>query len=128
MKFLVDEDLSPTLAARLADEGHPASHVAYIGLKSTTDWALWDLALARDEVVITANARDFLRLARKAEVHPGLIVLREGELTRDEQWNRVRTVLRHLAAAGIEDLVNHVVEIGSSGAVLVREIPSSGQS
>ena len=84
MKFPVDEDLSPSIAAKLPSLGHAASHVAHVGLASTTDRALWKLALDRDEVVITANARDFLKLATGVELHPGLIVLREGALDRDE--------------------------------------------
>jgi len=80
MKFLVDEDLSLSIAAKLPSLGHAASHVAHIGLASTKDRAFWNLALDRDEVVITANARDFLKLATGVDFHPGLIVLREGAL------------------------------------------------
>jgi len=36
--------------------------------------------------VLTINARDFIELLDVA-VHPGLIVLRESGLSRDEQWD-----------------------------------------
>ena len=123
MKFLVDEDLSPTIAARLPLLGHAASHVAHVGLTSTTDRALWKLAMDRDEVVITANARDFLKLATGVELHPGLIVLREGALDRDEQWDRVQAALKHLNHKGITDLTNLVVEVHAPDKIVVQQTP-----
>ena len=125
MKFLVDEDLSPSIAAKLPSLGHAASHVAHVGLSSTTDQALWKLALDRDEVVITANARDFLKLATRVELHPGLIVLREGALDRDEQWARVQAALAYLDHQRITDLTNVVVEVHSLGKIVVRQIPAT---
>lgn len=128
MKFLVDEDLSPTIAAKLPSLGHSASHVAHVGLASTTDRALWKLALDRDEVVITANARDFLKLATGVEVHPGLIVLREGALDRDEQWDRVQVALAHVYNEGITDLTNLVVEVHALGKIVVQQIPKEDKT
>jgi predicted nuclease of predicted toxin-antitoxin system len=125
MKFLVDEDLSPAIAARLPLLGHAASHVAHVGLASTKDRALWQLALERDEIVITANARDFLKLATVVDIHPGLIVLREGALDRNQQWDRVQMVLTYLDRQGITDLVNLVVEVLAPGRVVVRQIPGA---
>ena len=41
------------------------------------DAKIWNYAFENDFVVVTGNARDFIRLLN-VEVHPGLIVLREG--------------------------------------------------
>jgi len=45
--------------------------------------------------VITTNAKDFLALL-DVEVHPGLVVLRESGLSRQEQSERIEPVLRFL--------------------------------
>ena len=69
--------------------------VAHVGLSGEPDEHIWNYALEHDFTVLTTNARDFIRLLN-VEVHPGLIVLRESGLTRDEQWDRVRPVIEHV--------------------------------
>ena len=45
------------------------------------------LVANRGFAVVTTNARDFIELL-DVDVHPGLIVLRESGLSREEQWDR----------------------------------------
>jgi hypothetical protein len=45
--------------------------------------------------VVTTNAKAFLALL-DVEIHPGLIVLRESGLSRQEQWDRIEPVLQYL--------------------------------
>jgi len=46
---------------------------------SRKDRAVWRYAFENDFIVVTINARDFVNLIED-EVHPGLIILREGDL------------------------------------------------
>ena len=47
------------------------------------------------------------------DVHPGVIVLRESGLSRDEQWDRIRPVIEHIKDSGDDDfLLNKLIEIG----------------
>jgi hypothetical protein len=74
-------------------------------------------------MTLSANARDFIRLLN-VEVHPGLIVLREGGLTRDEQWDRLRPVIEHVLESTDDNfLVNKLVEISGVDEWEIREIP-----
>jgi hypothetical protein len=58
------------------------------------------------------------------EVHPGLIVLRESGLTRDEQWGRIRPVIEHVLESSDDNfLVNKLVEISDVDEWEIREIP-----
>jgi predicted nuclease of predicted toxin-antitoxin system len=52
-------------------------------------------AFENDFVVVTTNVRDFMDLL-DVEPHPGLIVLREGNLARAEQWERLEAALDHV--------------------------------
>ena len=54
-----------------------------VGLAGRADHEIWQYALDRDFTVVTTNARDFIELL-DVDVHPGLIVLRESGLSRDE--------------------------------------------
>ena len=124
MKLLIDEDLSPLLAARCAEKGIYAAAVVHVGLSSRKDRDLWRYAFENDFIVVTINARDFVNLIQD-EVHPGLIILREGDLSRDEQWSRLKLaldyILRHDDPAG--SMVNRFVEVRSATDILIREIP-----
>jgi len=81
VKLLIDENLSPRLVGWCAQKGLYAVAVAHVGLTGRADAALWRYAIENDFVVVTANTRDFIELL-DVELHPGLIVLREGPVPR----------------------------------------------
>jgi len=123
MKLLVDENLSPMLVQLLAAKGIAAVHVAHIGLPGATDPELWKYAYAHDQIVLTINAADFLRLADSVDLHPGLIVLRTSEgLSREEQWGWVEPVIDWLIEKG-EALVNKAVVVTGKGRFRCLDLP-----
>ncbi len=63
MKFLIDEQLPPTLAEWLVEQGHEATHVRDLGLRSAGDRRIRDAARASGAVVITKD-EDFIRIRR----------------------------------------------------------------
>ena len=66
---------------------------------------------------------DFIDLL-DVDVHPGLIVLRESGLSRNEQWDRLRPVIEHVKDSGNEDfLLNKLIEITGLGRFEARDIP-----
>jgi predicted nuclease of predicted toxin-antitoxin system len=62
MRFLVDNQLPPSLARWLRDRGHDAEHVFASCLHLLDDRALWARALADDRIVVSKD-EDFLFLA-----------------------------------------------------------------
>lgn len=70
---------------------------------------------------MTANAEDFLTLARRSEMHPGLILIREGELSRDEQFDRILAALN--VASELESTVNVVIDVHSILEIEVLRVP-----
>src|SRR5258708_27666156 len=123
MRLLLDEHISPALVRRLADLSVYAQSVPHVGLASRSDHQVWKYALDQDFAVVTTNARDFIDLL-DVDVHPGLIVLRESGLTREEQWERLEPVVKHAIASGDPDfLVNKLIEIRGVGRFEIYEIP-----
>ena len=121
--ILLDEHVSPSLVGKLGDKGVLAVAGAHVGLSGEPDAKIWNYAFENDFVVVTCNARDFIRLL-DVEVHPGLIVLRESGLTRDEQWDRIRPLIEHVLESGDDNfLVNKLVEISDVDDWEIREIP-----
>lgn len=121
VRFLLDEHLSQTLVSRMASLGCYGVAVPHVGLGGASDPTVWRYAYENDLTVITTNARDFLALL-DVEVHPGLIVLREGGLSRREQWDRIEPVLRYLLERNDP---NKVIEIKAPDRFSTREVPPS---
>lgn len=124
MQFLLDENISPALATYLHEAGVYACSVPQVGLAGRPDREVWRYTLDYDFAVVTANARDFLALPG-GEVHPGLIVLRENGLSREEQWRRLQPVVDFLNSEASDFLLNKIIEIRGVGEFEVREIPHS---
>lgn len=82
MKLLIDENLSPQLAAWANDQGVKASAAIYVGLQGRPDIQIWHHTYAHSQIVVTVNVGDFLCLASTAELHPGVIALRGAGLAR----------------------------------------------
>jgi predicted nuclease of predicted toxin-antitoxin system len=125
VRLLLDEHLSPVLVDRCLDRGIYATSVARMGLGGTRDRLIWRYAFDHDFVVVTTNARDFLVLA-ELDLHPGLIVIRESGLTRDEQWERLAFALDYLGtkpeSPGMYGM-SHVIEVVGHDDILDREVP-----
>ena len=58
MNFLVDAQLPPALARWIADRGHPAVHVAKLGMEAVDDGIIWDYA-RKNQAVIISKDEDF---------------------------------------------------------------------
>jgi predicted nuclease of predicted toxin-antitoxin system len=123
MRLLLDENISPALVRLLADVDVYSQSVPHVGLAGRTDHVVWRYALDHDFAVVTTNARDFIELL-DAPVHPGLIVLRESGLSRQEQWQRLIPVIEQVKKSGDEDfLLNKLIEITGVRQFTIREIP-----
>jgi predicted nuclease of predicted toxin-antitoxin system len=122
MRLLLDEQISPTLVKPLAELGVFAQSIPHVGLAGASDPVVWAYASEHDMAVVTANARDFLNLAR-LDIHPGLIVLRESELNRHEQLLRLKPVLEMISQSSDPDfMINKVVEVTQQDEFRVLEI------
>lgn len=123
LRLLLDEHLSPSLVYKLAEFGVYAQAVAHAGLAGQSDQTIWSYALQNDMSVVTTNAADFLELI-DVELHPGLILLRESGLTREEQWERIMPVVAFALTRGDDDyMVNRVLEILSPGGFRILDVP-----
>jgi predicted nuclease of predicted toxin-antitoxin system len=106
----------------LADIDVYSQSVPHVGLAGRPDHVVWQYAPDHDFAVVTTNARDFIELL-DAPVHPGLIVLRESGLSRQEQWEWLRFVIEQVKKSGDEDfLLNKLIEVSGVGRFNVREI------
>jgi predicted nuclease of predicted toxin-antitoxin system len=120
MKFIIDEDLSPRVARYLCQEFcFDAIAVRDRGLLGATDCEVLDYAFDEERILVTANIRDFEKLAANAEIHAGIVLMQDGDLLAAEQIELMAMVVRVLQSE-IDlgnDLINRVLYISISGDV-----------
>ena len=96
MKFVVDEQLSPVLARWLEARGHQAAHVMALGLLSTPDRRIAEIAVARGAIMVTKD-KDY---ADWRVTLPGLRVL----------WVRIGDVPNRVLLADLEKEVQALLK------------------
>jgi len=57
IRLLLDENISPTLAGKLGEQGVYAVAVPHVGLAGQPDHEIWNHALEHDFAIVTINAR-----------------------------------------------------------------------
>ena len=98
MRFLVDAQLPPALARRIAALGHQAQHVADCGLAGAPDDAIWTHAASVGAVIVTKD-EDFA-VRRVLQAGPAVVWLRIGNTRRhallarfDAEWPAILQAL-----------------------------------
>ncbi len=125
VKLLLDENVSPTVATTLRDDGLDAIHVRDRGLLAGTDAAVMDRAFTEDRIVVTSNVNDFVKMVRAVDVHGGLVLVEDGSLLREEQEKIVRRAVGLIAAeydAG-RDMLNRILRIDLAGMARFEVLP-----
>jgi predicted nuclease of predicted toxin-antitoxin system len=126
MKFIIDEDVSPRVARYLCQEFClDAIAVRDRGLLGATDSVVLEYAFQEDRILVTANIRDFEKLAARVEVHAGIVLMQDGDLLAAEQIEVMATVVRVLQSEILvgRDLVNRVLYVSISGTARIEDLP-----
>lgn len=120
MRFLIDNALSPLLAAGINAAGHEATHVRELGMQQAYDEAIMRLAASEDRVVVSADT-DFGTLAAFHQARlPSIILFRRGSPRRPEA--QARLLLANLASCEA-DLRRGAIVTFQAGRLRVRALP-----
>jgi len=128
IKLLIDEDLSPRIAHLLCEQCLIDSiSVRDRGLLSSNDQEILEYAFQEDRILVTANIRDFEELSRSYEVHPGIVLIRDGSLLRDEQITIVKNAIQAIEAELEDgrDMINRVLYICIDGTKKFENLSAS---
>lgn len=98
MRFLVDNALSPVLAAEINRAGHEAIHVRDVGLQQGDDETVLSLAASEERVVVSADTDFGTLLAFSGSHLPSVVLFRKGS----PRWPERQAQLLLANLAGIE--------------------------
>ena len=94
MNFLIDNALSPRVAAELRAAGHEAIHVLDYEMHAATDEAVFERAAVESRVVVSADIDFGTLLALREAISPSVILFRAASLRRAH--DQVALILRAL--------------------------------
>lgn len=123
MRFLIDANLSPTLAEVLNEAGHEAVHVADALSLDAPDHEILDHAAAEARVVVSSDTDFGDLLASREAASPSVILFRRQ--TRRRAREQAVVLLAHLPVVA-EDLEQGSVVIIEEARLRVRRLPIDG--
>ena len=92
MRFLIDAQLPPKLAAALRKAGHEAEHVFELGLLAAPDIEIWRYAERVGAAILTKDS-DFVAIRLREIAGASVVWLRLGNITNDALE---RALIHHL--------------------------------
>jgi predicted nuclease of predicted toxin-antitoxin system len=95
MRFLIDAQLPPRLAARLVSLGHEAHHVAEFEMLRAKDRAIWAKAIELDATIMSKDA-DFVTLRALRAGGPAIVWIRLGNVSRAALLARIERALPNI--------------------------------
>lgn len=120
MKFLVDQNLSPTLVALLRAAGHDVVHTGDIDLATVDDRSIVTTAAQQDRVIVSADTDFGTLLAQSGARSPSVVLLRLRSPRRARQLAEL--LLANLDAVS-EDLDTGAVVVVEDERIRVRRLP-----
>lgn len=119
MKFLLDENISPSLAGLLKNIGYEARHVIEIGYNSTPDFKIAEFAAKTDEIVITHDTDFGTILALTGTDRPSVILIRWQSITTLRLFQFLENYLLEFE----EDLSKGCLIVVEDNKVRIRLLP-----
>ncbi|KAB2846852.1 MAG: hypothetical protein F9K44_14615 [Hyphomicrobiaceae bacterium] len=98
MRFLIDDQLPPSLAELLSRAGHEAKHLADLGLTGAADIEIWRHAMTARCVIITKD-QDFAMLRGLEPDGPAVVWMRWGNTRKTALLQSLRRTLPVIIAA-----------------------------
>jgi predicted nuclease of predicted toxin-antitoxin system len=112
LKLLIDEDSQAKLLIRLLrNAGHDLVTISEAFLEGINDDDVLNYARENERVVVTHNVKDFERLHKINDNHPGIIAIyRETNSTKNMSFKAIVKALANLESASIS-LANQFISL-----------------
>jgi predicted nuclease of predicted toxin-antitoxin system len=111
LAFLVDENLSPSLAQIARARGFHAMHATWAGLGGLKDHQVASHASKNNMILVTNDLVDFRKIMKRRKLHPGVIFLAVADrnvMDRDAQQFMFEAALDSVAK---DEPINEAVHV-----------------
>lgn len=98
IRFLIDAQLPPDLARRLAARGYPSEHVNRIELGVASDTDIWRRATRTASTLVTED-EDFIAFTARGTAGPQIVWIRLGNITNNALWRAIDPRLDEIVQA-----------------------------
>lgn len=120
--LLLDENTSPRIVRALWERQVDAIHVRDRGLLGASDYEIWKFAKQEVRTIVTINGKDFRKLAKDSQEHPGIVVIPSGG-SPDAQLEFIMSAVTWVTSTNSPDgFSNRYLEIGDRGEIIFAEV------
>ncbi len=119
MKFLLDENIPPSLAGLLDSIGYDTRHVNEIGYNNTPDFKISEFAAISGEIIITHDTDFGTILALTGAEQPSVILFRWKVISTQRIFHFLMPYLPQLT----ESLINGALVVVDEQKIRVRSLP-----
>lgn len=120
MKFLVDQNLSPLVAAGLCEAGHDAVHARDLGLQQASDTVVLARASQERRIVVSADTDFGTLLAGSRADGPSVVLVRRPS---DRSARQVLALILANLDAAADALADGAIVVLEAERVRVRRLP-----
>lgn len=125
MRLLLDENVSPSIAAELWTRDLDVATIRDRGMLGRPDHGVLQLAIDESRVVVTANADDFTALCSSEDVHPGLITMDSG--SRAQQLATISAALDYIVSEAFITSETTYAHVFAEAADPLDRLPAAEQ-
>lgn len=119
MNFLLDMGISPSVAAHLSSQGHPAVHVQERGWSRLRDAEILDRARQGGSILLTHDLGFGDLLVARGDSLPSVVIFR----LRDMRPGTVEAYLDQALASAARELQEGAIVVVSEALIRVRSLP-----
>jgi predicted nuclease of predicted toxin-antitoxin system len=99
-----------------------AVHVRDRGLLGASDHVIWKFARHEARTIVTINGKDFRKLAKDSQAHPGIVVIPSGG-SPDAQLEFIISAVTWVTSTNSPDgFSNRYLEVGDEGEIILAEV------
>lgn len=119
MNFLIDNNLSPLLAALLIELGHNAIHVKSVNMSGASDREIFQLAFSEKRIIVSADTDFGFILSEWKNNLPSIILLRFISTNPNVQLKYLKNIIENFAQEMME---GHIVVVEPT-RVRIKKLP-----
>lgn len=121
LRLFLDECISHSISRKLQQQTkYRTTSVKSEGMNGQPDNIIYDFCIKNKMCIITANGKDFIELIQKHKKHTGMIYVRPGGLSKEDQLEAILRAVKYIEKKGV---ANTLVEVRkTSGKYVCRKI------